>query len=123
MAKLGTADFWVKRFNEALENTVKMVKEVRISITVGEDKGQYTFSGKEAIARIEKLIAKAQVTRIIVKNARGEVFISLPITAGATLASAAIVFASAFTLIATAVAWTAGCTVELEATAPKKKRK
>lgn len=61
---------------------------------------KFKISGKELLSKIEELIKEGNVTRIIVKDDKGKIFLEIPVTVG--------VIGAIFAPIVTAVGALAG---------------
>lgn len=71
-----------------------------------ETKNEFKVKGEELLAKIKELIHEGNITRIIIKNEEGKVYLEIPVTVGVIGALLLPVLAAVGALAALAVNFT-----------------
>ena len=82
----------------------------------GVSKESYQVSGKNLIGKVKEILEDSKVKRIVVKNNKGNVLLSIPVTWGAAGAAALVFLAPWLAALGVIAGIVSRCTVEVERT-------
>ena len=83
---------------------------------VGVSKESYQVSGKNLIEKVKEILEDSKVKRIVVKDNKGKVLLSIPVTWGAAGATALVFLAPWLAGLGVIAGIVSRCTVEVERT-------
>lgn len=83
---------------------------------VGLKKDVYQVSGKNLIGKVKDILKDTKVKRIVVKDNKGNILLSIPVTWGAAGAAALVVLAPWLAALGVIAGIVSRCTVEVERT-------
>ena len=83
-------------------------------IQVGMKKDVFQISAESLVAKVKEILKDARVKRVVIKDEKGKVLISMPVTWGATGAVATVALAPLLAALGVIAAIVTNCTVEVE---------
>ncbi|MEO9319867.1 MAG: DUF4342 domain-containing protein [Nitrososphaera sp.] len=87
---------------------------------LGLEKDIYHVSSENLVGKVKEVINDARVRRIVIKDDKGKVLLSIPVTWGAAGALLTLALAPWLAAIGVIAALVTRCTLEVERTAEKK---
>ena len=83
---------------------------------IGMKKDVYQVSGESLVGKVKEIVKDANVKRIVIKDDKGKVLLSIPVTWGAAGAVVTLAFAPWLAAIGVIARIVTRCTVEVEKT-------
>lgn len=83
---------------------------------LGVSKESYQVSGKNLIGKVKEILEDSKVKRIVVKDNKGNVLLSIPVTWGAAGAAALVFLAPWLAALGVIAGIVSRCTVDVERT-------
>lgn len=87
---------------------------------IGVEKAVYKVSGDGLVGKVKEIMKDAKVKRIVIKDEKGKVLISIPVTWGAAGAAALVVLAPWLAALGVIAGIVTRCTIEVEKSVVKK---
>jgi hypothetical protein len=84
---------------------------------VGVKRDVYKVSGDGLLGKVKEILKDAQVKRIVIKDDKGKVLLSIPVTWGAASAAALVVLAPWLAALGVIAGIVTRCTIEVEKSA------
>lgn len=87
---------------------------------IGVKRAVYKVSGDGLVGKVKEIMKDAKVKRIIIKDDKGKVLLSIPVTWGAAGAAALVVLAPWLAALGVIAGIVTRCTIEVEKSVDKK---